>query len=97
MDMQLLFFSPRSYSVSFAKFRLVFDCLETKLGGDRGQLKCQTLAISCIYKIESNMCRMVAVLQFSNFLFFYFLFEKAEKERRTFAAFANIFCLQSDN
>lgn len=84
------FFSPRNYSkqgvffvclVFFAKFKLVFDYLETKLEEDRGQgsvRAADALAISCIYKLWRNMCRMVAVVWFSNF--FLLLFEKQEKK-----------------
>lgn len=67
MDIQLLgFFSPRSYSMPFAKFKLLFDSLETELGEERGQLKCHTSAISC--RTGRDLCRMVAVVQLLIFL-----------------------------
>lgn len=74
MDIQLLVFAPRSYSMSFAKFRLLFDSLETKLEGDRGQLKRHTSAISCRRgrSLQDGVCG-------PTFLFFY-LKKKRRKE-----------------
>lgn len=67
MDIQLLVFAPRSYSMSFAKFKLLFDSLETELERDRGQQKCHTSAISC--RTGRKTYRMVAVVQLLIFLF----------------------------
>lgn len=67
MDIQLLVFPPRSYSTSFAKFKLLFDSLEAELEGDRGQLKCHTSAVSC--RTGRNLCRVVAVVQLLIFPF----------------------------
>lgn len=78
MDIQLLVFAPRSYSMSFAKFKLLFDSLETELKGDRGQLKCHTSAISCRRgrSLQDGGCGSI---------FFIFLFKK-EEEKRIFTA-----------
>lgn len=76
MDTKLLFFLPENIQ------RLLQNSnwyLETELG-DTGQLKRHTSATKCIYKIQRNMCRMVAGVQFSNFLFFSLKKQKKRKE-----------------
>lgn len=78
MDIQLLVFAPRSYSMSFAKFKLLFDSVETELEGDRGQLKCHTSAISCRRgrSLQDGGCGSI---------FFIFLFKKRRREKNIYS------------